>query len=291
MFGCVSEESTQIIPDFDSVAEQNDSGEITDSDFGTGQIQVNETVINDSTPLNQSLDTLEPSDLPGDEETRVAVPENTSSIPQETQTESSVSGRVYIDPNDGRYFTKRCSVELSPNEIESGKTSSVKIYAYSTSNEQVKVLCGDSEKIHGTAGLMQDLDLCDFYGSGITNVWLSLDDHICASAPLRITTPSIQPVEFCQVIEYTNVDENDGSTRHFGAKMYLSNFKSNDSVAWTCQNKTFEMKVGELFFSDSKTGFVSVECNFESDPGYIMSMPVYVGATYCGDILAGGYPQ
>lgn len=272
--------------------------------FDGGEPVVPDTPQNITSPI-QNQSSFEP--INDSVEQPVELPQNTNQTDEIQNTTNDVAGGLddevppkvdeplelaqeitadaYLDSNLGRYQTKRCWVKLRPTEIDDGATTSVEIYAYSPTNEQVTFLCGDYEKIQGTGGLFQDVILCDFSGPGVTDVWLKLDGHICASAPLKIRSPVTRFDRHCDIMSYTSLDESRGGSRHFEASVYVSNYKSDDYINWTCGSQEFSFPIGELILSAEKTGFIKINCDFLIDPGHVNSIEVYAANDYCGDII------
>ena len=250
---------------------------------------------NETSPQENSTVAPFEKNVTAENQTSTPPSENKTTVPSpppNTQTDfpedvvQKIEGSAILDSNKGRFSTKRCNIELSRSQIESGDTVSVKIYAYSPSNERVSFLCGESEKLQGYGGLFQDEILCDFETVGVTNVWLSLDNYICATAPLRVIDRDSRLDKFCSVVDYTNSDESTGVSRRFEASIYLTNYDADDVITWACGDENFEARIGELILAQEKTGYVRLSCDFPVDPGYIRSIPVYIGDDYCGDIIS-----
>jgi hypothetical protein len=204
----------------------------------------------------------------------------------EPQAPAQIYAGASLDPLAGRYQTKRCRINPDSSQIESGETVKLSIYAYSPSNEQLSFLCGDSEKIQGAGGLFQDAALCDFYGEGIIDVWMAFDGYVCASAPIWIYTPATRYNRFCSIASNSGTDISSGLSRRFEAAVFISNYKDGDTIRWKCGEREFSSLIGEIILAEEKTGFVRLFCDFETDPGYVESLPVYAGEDYCGDMLA-----
>ena len=194
------------------------------------------------------------------------------------------SVQAIIDESDGRFESKRCKITLDKNVISGAQTVWVNIHTYSPSGEITTFLCGDSQKLQGSGGLIRDETACIFDDVGITNVWLALDDHVCASAPLWIyENKLVQKDRLCKIIDYTYNVEQLQNAKNVSVSLFVGGYESSDKISVYCAKEKYDFVLSDII-GNSTSSFIKLSCTTKN-LGSIDDFAVYVQGNYCGSLL------
>ncbi len=222
-------------------------------------------------------------------------PANTTITPSAVIITPAITGNAIIDPTNGNFKTRSCSVEAKPQIITAGRESALTFRGYAASGEAITYSCGDEVRSNGNGGLIDFTRICAYPNAGHYAVWLALDGFVCASVPLEVeAADAVSAQPSCTIAANSQNEERNGTTTTYSAKVMLYNQPSRASVDWDCGSSHFNRTVGSVLNPSGSaaggspiSGALLVTCRFDTWPPPLPGSVSIDGAD-CGPMLSGG---